>query len=302
MTGTSIECVQNTAAKIFVVKLKACLPHQQCWMAAEFSPRTFASFLCLCPFVDGSGGGGGDGAPCPGSELGPHPSRTGSGRAVPDRSLWAWRPGDAVSARTPSALWDWDQQSAEEGKRKDQVHEGRSCASMWMRRCYPNLLYWIMWKYTHKTENRHTQMTQPAASSRLSTCSPPANRWMQRLRIKITNLWSPSKTCKLAGVTKEEVGCWAWPLGRLKICQQALAIPEKRILGNGMNSNVLVAETSGIGNYIRLDKNKNSLKNTPTLTTPVLIFLSNKAIRRWTVVIGNRDSSSHHIATPGFQD
>lgn len=108
------------------------LPHQQCWMAARFSPRTFASFLCLCPCVDGSGGGGGDGVPCPGSWLGSHPLWTGSGRVVPDRSLWAWRPGDAVSARTPSALWDWDQQSAEEGKETTRyVKKKGACQCGW---------------------------------------------------------------------------------------------------------------------------------------------------------------------------
>lgn len=102
-------------------------------MAAWFSPRTSASFLCLCPCGDGSGGGGGDGAPCPGSG---HQLRTGSGRAVPNQSLLVWGPGDAASARMPSALWDSDQQWAEEGKRNDHVcQQKRICASMWMRRC-----------------------------------------------------------------------------------------------------------------------------------------------------------------------
>lgn len=29
-------------------------------------------------------------------------------------------------------------------RKNDQVREEKRCVSMWMRRCYPNLLYWIM--------------------------------------------------------------------------------------------------------------------------------------------------------------
>lgn len=66
---------------------------------------------------------------------------------------------------------------------------------------------------------------------------------MERLKINTTNLCSLSKTCELASVTKEEVGCRAWSLWCLKIRKQAIAILEKSILGNGRNTNILVAET-----------------------------------------------------------
>lgn len=56
-------------------------------MAAWVYLWTSASFLCLCPYADDSGGGGGDGVTCLGFGLVPHPSGTGPGRAVPDRSL-----------------------------------------------------------------------------------------------------------------------------------------------------------------------------------------------------------------------
>lgn len=106
------------------------------------------------------------------------------------------------------------------GKRNGQICEETRHRR---RRCGWGRFSWTSFtgsrkKYTHKQKIYAHKWHNQLPGSRLSTCPPPANRWMKHLTTRNTNLCSPSRTWKLAGVNKEEVGCRNWPLPRLKIC------------------------------------------------------------------------------------